>query len=280
MRIDAHQHYWHPARGDHDWMPKGDRVLDRPYHPADLAPALERHGIDGTVLVQAAATVNETEYMLGIADATPSVLGVVGWVDFERAQDRAVLERLAAHPKFLGVRPMIQDIQGVDWMLREDVDWAFRAVRELDLTFDALGFPRHLANFHAILTRHPMRAVIDHCMKPQVRDQMAGGDAFTDWAAGMSRIARDTDACCKLSGLVTEAGPDWTVEDLRPFAQHVLSAFGPSRVMWGSDWPVVRLRCEYERWREAAETLCAGLTSGERADVFGGTARRFYRLGA
>ena len=280
MMIDAHQHYWHPLRGDHDWMPKGDAILDRPYHPADLQPALERLGIDGTVLVQAAATVNETEYMLGIADATASVRGVVGWVDFERREDRATLERLAAHPKFLGVRPMIQDIADVDWMLRDDVQWGFEAVRELDLAFDALGFPRHLPNFHTILTRHPMRAVVDHCMKPQIRDAMDGRDAFADWARGMSAIARDTDACCKLSGIVTEAQEGWTVEDLRPFADHVLAEFGPSRVMWGSDWPVVRLRCEYERWHETAHALCGGLTADERAEVFGGTAARFYRLEA
>ena len=278
MRIDAHQHYWQPLRGDHDWMPKGDPVLDRQYAPADLAPALDAHGIDGTVLVQAAATVNETEYMLGLADASPSILGVVGWVDFERADDRATLERLAQHPKFLGVRPMIQDIPDTDWMLRDDVAWGFEAVAALDLSFDALGFPQHLANFHTILTRHPMRAVVDHCMKPQVRDAMDGRDAFADWAEGMSRIARDTDACCKLSGLVTEAHEGWSVDDLRPFAEHVLAEFGPARVMWGSDWPVVRLRCEYERWLDVADALCGGLSADERADVFGGTAARFYHL--
>ena len=107
------------------------------------------------MLVQAAATVEETEYMLGIADATPSVAAVVGWIDFEDPSHRAHLERLARHPKFSGVRPMIQDIPDDDWMLRDDIAWAFDAVRDLDLTFDALGFPRHLKNFHTILTRYP-----------------------------------------------------------------------------------------------------------------------------
>lgn len=277
--IDAHQHYWHPTRGDYDWMPKGHPVLDRPWMPSDLAPHLERHGITQTVLVQAAATVNETEYMLGIADATPSVAGVVGWVDFENRDDLKHLERLKHHPKFCGVRPMIQDIADVDWMLRDDIVWAFDALVDLDLTFDALGFPRHLDNFLTLLTRHPkLRTVIDHCMKPQIRDQMAGKDAFTDWAAGISRLADETGACLKLSGLVTEADEGWTIDDVRPFAEHVLSAFGPQRVMWGSDWPVCQLRASYDQWRQTTEALCTGFSEDDRARIFGGTAQEFYRL--
>ena len=277
MRIDAHQHYWHPARGDYGWMPQDDPVLARPYGPADLQPHLDAHGIGGTVLVQAAATVNETEYMLGIADATPHVLGVVGWVDFERPEDLAQLRRLAAHPKFKGVRPMIQDIPEDDWMLRDDVQWGFRAICDLGLTFDALGFPRHLANFATILTRYRgMRVVVDHCMKPAIRAHAP--EAFRHWAEGMSRIAGETTAFCKLSGLVTEAAEGWSVEDLAPYAEHVLAAFGPERVMWGSDWPVCRLRAEYDVWRQTAEHLSAHLPEAARAQVFGETATAFYGL--
>lgn len=276
MRIDAHQHFWQPARGDYDWMPKDDPTLSRIYGPDDLAPQLAAAGIDRTVLVQAAATVQETEYMLGLADATPFVAGVVGWVDFEVPTDRSHLERLAAHPRFCGVRPMIQDIPDDGWMLRAEVQWAYRALVDLDLSFDALGFSRHLENFHTILSRYPdMRVVIDHCMKPQIRDHP---DDFHLWAQGMTRLARETDARCKLSGLITEADEIWTVDDLRPYADHVLDAFGPDRVMWGSDWPVCRLRGEYDRWLAAAETLTEGLDDAGRARVFGGTAAEFYRL--
>ncbi|MGR3503379.1 amidohydrolase family protein [Pseudaestuariivita sp.] len=277
MRIDAHQHYWQPARGDYDWMPKDNAVLNRSYAPVDLAEARAQHRIEGTILVQAAATVHETEYMLGLADADASILGVVGWVDFEDPEHRAHLERLAEHPKFLGVRPMIQDIPDVDWMLREDLQWAYQALIELDLTFDALGFPQYLANFHTLITRYPdLRVVYDHCMKPQIRDQMAGKDAFTDWAAGMTRLAEDTSGCVKLSGLVTEAADGWTEDDLRPFAMHVIEAFGPERVMWGSDWPVCRLQAEYDRWIGAAEAFTEELSEAEKAMIFGGTAARFY----
>ncbi|WP_308917853.1 amidohydrolase family protein [Jannaschia sp. LMIT008] len=273
MKVDAHHHLWQPLRGDHDWMPDGHPILDRQYRPADMAPHLAAHGIDRTVLVQAAATLHETEYMLGLADATDWIGGVVGWIDFEDADQRQQLERLARHPKFKGVRPMIQDIADDDWMLRADVAWAFDAVADLDLCFDALGFPHHLPNFHTVLTRHPMRAVIDHCMKPDV----AGG-AFDAWAGGMTRLAQDTEACVKLSGLVTEATEDWTPDDLRPYAEHALSAFGPDRVMWGSDWPVCRLRAEYGDWHDTARDLCADLSPADQARVFGGTAARFYRL--
>lgn len=279
MKIDAHQHYWNPARGDYDWMPEDNTTLNRVYGPADLAPALKRHEVDGTIVVQAAATVAETEYMLGLADATDSIKGVVGWIDFEDTADLASLRRLANHPRFLGVRPMIQDIPDVDWMLRDDIQWAFQALVDLDLSFDALGFPRHLANFHALLTRYPtLRVVIDHTMKPQVRDAMAGKEAFADWASGMARLARDTSAYCKLSGLVTEADDGWSIEDLRPFADHVIDSFGPERVMWGSDWPVCRLQAEYDVWHDTAHSLTEHLSASERAEIFGGSAVRFYRL--
>ena len=279
MKIDSHQHFWQPARGDYDWMPKDNPVLSRAYGPSDLAPSLERHGISGTIVVQAAATVYETEYMLGLADATPSIKGVVGWIDFEDPAHLAQLTRLAQHPKFLGVRPMIQDIPDVDWMLREDVQWAYRALIDLDLTFDALGFPQHLINFAKLISRYPeMRVVYNHCMKPQIRDQRTGKDALSEWSDGMSRLAEETTGCCKFSGLVTEADEGWTIEDLRPFAEHVLSSFGASRVMWGSDWPVCRLQAEYGDWHDAAQMLTDELSEDERADIFGGTAERFYRL--
>ncbi|MFM2354669.1 MAG: hypothetical protein RLZZ528_405 [Pseudomonadota bacterium] len=278
MLIDAHQHYWNPSRGDYGWIPKGNPILDHAYGPEDLAPWLERSGIGATVLVQAAPTVAETEYLLDLATRTDSVAAVVGWVDFETPAARADLERFRAHPKFRGVRPVIQDIPNVDWMLREDLDWAFRALIDLDLTFDALGFPRHLANFHTLLKRYPdLRAVIDHCMKPQIRDSSHAH--FRSWADGMTRLARDTNACVKLSGIVTEDHDHWSVERLRPYVEHVFQVFGPSRIMWGSDWPVCRLRTEYDGWRSAAEELTKDLSPEARDMVYCGTAARFYRIG-
>ena len=277
MKLDSHQHFSTPGRGDHTWMPQDNPILNRTYLPADLAPILAGQGVDGTILVQAAATVNETEYMLGLADASGFVQGVVGWVDFENPTDAATLKRLKGHPKFKGVRPMIQDIPDDTWMLRDDVQWAYKAICDLDLTFDALGFPRHLDHFLTLLHRYPsMRVVIDHCMKPQIRDHSAAN--FQTWADGMTRLA-DTGAHCKFSALITEASPDWTVADLKPYVDHVLSAFGPDRVMWGSDWPVCRLRAEYDIWHNAAQTLTAHLPDAARAQIYGATAAAFYRIG-
>jgi L-fuconolactonase len=275
MIIDSHQHLWTPGRGDHDWMPKGDPILDRVYAPRDLAPILKANGVDATVIVQAAATVYETEYLLGLADGTEFIKGVVGWVDFEKPSDLAQLKRLKGHPKFKGVRPMIQDIPDDDWMLRPDVQWGYQALIDLDLTFDALGFPRHLANFLTILKRYPgLRVVIDHFMKPVIREP----GQFRFWADGMSRLAQETGAFVKFSALITEAKPDWTVETLAPYVDHVFREFGPGRIMWGSDWPVCRLRAEYEGWMGAARVLTQGLAVADRARVWGGTAAEFYRL--
>jgi len=277
MQIDAHQHFWHPGRGDYGWMPKDDPILSRTYGPAELWPQLQAAGVEATVLVQAAPSIAETEYMLGIADATPWVRGVVGWIDFENPGDLAELQRLSGHPKFKGVRPMIQDLPDDAWMLREDVQWAFRAICDLGLRFDALGFPRHLAHFLTILKRYPtMQVVVDHCMKPQIREKSAAHFRF--WADGMARIADETAAVVKLSALITEADADWTVDDLRPYTDHVFDVFGAERVMWGSDWPVCRLRGDYSDWRHAALTLTQGLSEVDRALIYGGTAAGFYAL--
>ena len=277
MIVDAHQHFWHPARGDYGWIPEGDPVFDRPYAPGDLAPHLETFGIDRTILVQAAPSVEETEYLLGIADATPFVAGVVGWIDFEDPGEIATLRRLGAHPKCLGMRPMIQDLPDPDWMHRPDIQWAFEALIDLDLTFDCLGFPIHLDRFHALLTRYPeLRAVVDHGMKPEIRAHQNFADAGA-WADGLVRIAEDTRACCKLSGLVTEA-TDWSTERIAPYAHHIIDAFGPERVMWGSDWPVLRSNGSYRRWRETSLAITASLDEVAEAAIFGGTAMRFYGL--
>ena len=278
MKIDAHHHFWNPARGDYGWMPEDNATLFRAYGPADLAPFLTATGITHTVLVQAAPSIEESEYMLGIADAAPHVAAVTGWVDFENPAHSHHLERLAAHPKFRGVRPMIQDIPDDNWMLRDDIRWAFEAVTALNLRFEALGLPRHIENFITLFGRHPgMKVVIDHCMKPDIANHSSGG--FKSWADGMARLAGETSAFCKLSGVITEAASSWTVDDLRPYVDHVISVFGADRVMWGSDWPVCRLAGEYADWHSAAQALTAGLGDSEKAAIYGQTANRFYDLG-
>jgi L-fuconolactonase len=273
MKIDAHQHFWNPARGDYGWMDsEGAKPLRKLVMPKDMAPHLKTCGIDHTVLVQAAPTVAETEYMLGIADSHDFIAKVVGWVDFENRDDLKQLTRLAKHPKFAGVRPMIQDLQDAEWMHRRDVQWAFDAIIDLDLTFDALGYPIHLDPFQRLFDKYPnMRTVIDHCMKPVIRENQ-----FDDWARRMATIAKATPVFCKLSGIATESRPGWTVDTLKPYAAHVIESFGPNRVMWGSDWPVLELNGTYGSWHDAAQGYVG--SGAVNAAIFGGTAAMFYRI--
>jgi L-fuconolactonase len=273
MIIDAHQHFWNPARGDYGWMESdGAKPLRKCYLPQDFMAIKNQFDIDKTVLVQAAPTIQETEYMLGLADATDFVAKVVGWIDFENRADLKQLERLAKHPKFSGVRPMIQDITDRQWMHRADVQWAYQAIIDLELTFDALGFPQHLDPFLKLFQQFPkMRTVIDHGMKPAIRD-----GAFASWAAKMETIARETTVFCKLSGLATEAAQGWSIQTLRPYVDHMIESFGADRVMWGSDWPVLTLNGNYRSWYETAQA-CVEKTT-DRQKIFGGSAQKFYRI--
>jgi L-fuconolactonase len=272
MIIDAHHHFWNPARGDYSWM-VGEAVapITKRFGPAEIAPLLGKAGVVKTVLVQAAPTIAETEYMLGLADATAHVAKVVGWIDFENRDDLKHLTRLAKHPKFSGVRPMIQDLPDPEWMHRKDVQWAFDAIIDVGLTFDALGFPIHLDPFLRLFEKYPeMRTVIDHCMKPAIRD-----GAFEPWAAKMAVIARETNVFCKLSGLPAEAAKGWSAETFRPYAKHVLQCFGAERLMWGSDWPVLELNGSYESWLSAAKAI---IPIENQKAVFSATVKKFYLI--
>lgn len=277
MIIDSHHHLWDPALNDYGWMPKGDKILDRVYSLEDFEAELSTVNVDQTVLVQAAPSAAETQYLLDIADSSPRIAAVVGWIDFENPSERATLERFAQHPKFRSIRPMVQDIADDNWVLSPNIQWAFDAVEELDLAFDALGFTRHGHRFLKVLASRPdMRVVLDHCLKPEIAKTSFAESG--EWAVMMKELALHTNACCKLSGLVTEAGVDVDEAILSPWVQHVLHWFGPDRVMWGSDWPVSRLRMEYSTWLEQAQSLCADLSHTERDAIFGETARHFYRI--
>jgi L-fuconolactonase len=274
-RIDAHQHFWRPSRGDYGWLTPDLAPLYRDFLPGDLAPLLERAAISGTVLVQAAPTEVETMFMLSLADEHAFIEGVVGWTDFEAPDAPVRIAALAAHRKLVGLRPMIQDLPDDGWMLRPELEPAYEALMTHDLVFDALVFPRHLANLAVLLRRHPaMRTVVDHGAKPAI----SSGD-FDGWAGSMTIISRETSASCKLSGLVTEAGAEWSVESLRPYVDHLLAEFGPSRLIWGSDWPVCTLAARYEDWLDATGWLLDSCTATERDAILGGNAARVYRLG-
>lgn len=275
-RIDAHQHFWRVGRGDYGWLTPDKTTLYRDHLPPDLAPHLAAADVTRTVLVQAAPTTAETDFLLDLATETPFVAGVVGWVDLESPGAPQAVADFAARPGALGLRPMLQDLADDAWLLQPRLAPAFAAMVEAGLTFDALVKPRHLPTLQGFLADYPdLAVVVDHGAKPDI----AGG-GHADWAAAMRAIARDSQACCKLSGLLTEARPDWSIDDLRPYVETLLEAFGPSRLMWGSDWPVLNAAADYGRWSEATDDLLAELSAAERDQVMGGAAQAFYGIAA
>jgi L-fuconolactonase len=274
--VDAHQHFWRLDRGDYGWLQPSLGVLYRDYLPHDLEPLLKSSNVDATVLVQAAATEGETRYLLELGAECPFVRGVVGWVDFERhdAPQRIAALVAAGDGLLKGLRPMMQDNVDPDWVLRPQLDPAFKAMVEHGLSFDALVRPQHLSALRERVHQHPdLRVVIDHAGKPDI-----AGNAFSIWADDMDRLAQETAARCKLSGLMTEAGGDAGVEVLDSYAAHIFACFGPKRVLWGSDWPVLNSVCDYGRWLELARDLVERHAPGNEAAVFGANAVAFYSL--
>ena len=272
MLVDAHHHIWRLGRGDYAWLTP-DQPIHRDYAIADLLPLLG--DVTATVLVQAAATEAETSCMLQAATAARGLVrGVVGWADLQARDAADRIAALAAAPLLKGLRPMLQDLDDTGWILRDSVRPGLAAMARAGLRLDLLVTSRHLDLIPELAARHPdLKMVLDHAGKPDI----AGG-GFAPWAAQITRIAGETGAFCKLSGLVTEAGRDWDVPRLAPFTDHLLQSFGPGRLLWGSDWPVVELAGGYRRWRDASETLLAHLPDADRERVLGGTAAAFYAL--
>ncbi|HEX3632351.1 MAG TPA: amidohydrolase family protein [Casimicrobiaceae bacterium] len=277
MRVDAHHHVWRLSRGDYSWLKPTPELLPiyRDFMLRELRPMLRAANVGATVLVQAAPTLDETRFLLEVANASGGLVrGVVGWVDLAGDDAVAALGALAIEPLLKSVRPMLQDLPDPFWIARPEVQTALAALPALDLRFDALVKPRELKPLLAALERHPdLAVVVDHCAKPDIANR-----AWQPWADDLAAIARQTGASCKLSGLVTEAGRGWSVDALRRYVAHVLECFGTERVIWGSDWPVVTLAASYAEWVEVGDELLAGLTQGERDAIYGGNARRFYGL--
>jgi L-fuconolactonase len=274
-RVDAHHHVWRVDRGDYGWLTPALSALYRDFTLDDLKPLATKANVDATVLVQAAPTVAETEFLLEVARRSDGLVrGVVGWVDLASPDALPTLARLARDPLLKSIRPMLQDLADPEWILRDDVARALAALPGLGLRFDALVKPAQLPALLQLPDRHPDLAIIvDHGAKPAIADR-----GWEPWASLMRTLAQHRQVTCKLSGLVTEADVGWTVDTLRRYVDHLLACFGPGRLIWGSDWPVVNLCGGYDRWVEATDALLSDLPDADRAAILGANARRCYGL--
>ncbi|MEY4748498.1 MAG: hypothetical protein RIQ60_712 [Pseudomonadota bacterium] len=294
-RIDAHQHFWRPARGDYGWLRPDVPALAsicRDVLPAELQPLLAIHGVQRTVAVQAAASTAETEFLLALAAEHDFIGGVVGWVDLSDPACVPTLEAWAFDPafkgRFKGVRPMLQDLPDADWIACAPHPEVMRALLRLDLRFDALVQPWHLEPLLSFVDRWPdLRVVVDHAAKPQLaRGWDAGGAAAwaEAWRDGLRELGARPQVSCKLSGLLTEAGASARAggvagaDALRPVWRQLLDVFGPGRLIWGSDWPVLNLAADYAAWVTLSEQFIGELEPAARQAVWHDNAQAFYGL--
>ena len=276
MRLDAHQHFWQLRRYDYPWMVPSLTALRRHFGPADLQPLLQKHRFDGSILVQTISSLDETKWFLELARQHPFLLGVVGWVDLKDPHLGGALDDLLAQPGLVGLRHQVHDEPDVNWLLRADVQRGLAELMKRKLPFDLLIRPAHLSVSREVARKLPdLPLVVDHIAKPLVA---AGG--WDDWADGLAELARCPNVWCKLSGMIIEADwENWQPASLKPYVDHVLTVFGPERVMFGSDWPVcLFLAGSYAQAVEAAEVNTAHLTAAKQAAFWGGNGARFYRL--
>ncbi len=276
LRIDAHHHFWQIGKYSYPWIEPGG-VLDQSFGPGELAPLLARRHFERSILVQTIPSLDETRWFLELAEAHPRIAGVVGWVDLTAATVESTLDELISRQgrRLIGIRHNLHDEADDRWILRDDVSRGLTALERRGLAYDLLIRPRHLPVVLELARQHPkLCLVVDHAAKPAIA---AGG--WDDWARSMSAVARCDQVFCKLSGLITEADHQrWRPADLAPYINHVVSAFGPERVMFGSDWPVCLLAGTYERVVDAIAGNIEGLSAGEQDQIFGATAAQFYQL--
>ena len=276
MTIDAHHHLWKYSATEYGWIAPDQQVIRRDFLPEDLEPLMHHFGIEGTVAVQARGALEETTWLLGLADKHPLIRGVVGWVPLtEGAGVKRSLERFAGNRKLRGVRHVVQDEADPRFILRKDFNEGVAALRETGLRYDILIFERHLPAAIEFVDRHPNQTfILDHVAKPRIKDKI-----LAPWDRNMRELAKRQNVYCKLSGMITEADPKhWTPAGLQPYIDVVLAAFGPLRIMYGSDWPVMLLAGDYARWYGTVTNAIAKLSKAEQDRIMGGTAAEAYGI--
>ena len=273
MKIDAHQHFWRYNTVEYGWMGAGLESLRVDRLPEDLRPFMMAAGIDGTIAVQARQTLSETESLLALADQNPFILGVVGWVDLRSPDVSAQLDRFAKHPKFVGVRHVLQDEEDDYFMLQDDFMRGISLLAEYDLAYDLLLSPKLLPIACQLVSQFPkQRFVLDHIAKPFIKE-----GKMSPWRDDIRQLAAFPTVFCKVSGMVTEADwQHWQPTDFQPYLEVVFDAFGAQRLMFGSDWPVCTVAAQYQQVVDIVTAYIAPLSNDEQTAVFSETAVRFY----
>lgn len=275
IRIDAHQHFWIYNPSEYGWIDDSMSALRRNFLPDDLKPELENSDFHGSVTVQVRQTIEETRWLLELAERSPSILGVVGWADLRSPDIRSQLKVLARNPKLVGIRHIVQSEPDDRFLLRPDFLRGISALEEFDLAYDVLIYTKHLPVAAEFVEQFPrQRFVLDHLAKPPIRR-----GEIDSWAHGIRRLAKFPNLFCKLSGLVTEADwQHWQPAHIAPFLDVAFESFGPDRLMIGSDWPVCLLAAPYARAVNVVKTYLMALKAERQDAVLGGNAQRFWHL--
>ena len=275
MHIDAHQHFWIYNPAEYDWIDDSMSPLRRDFLPADLKPELDRSDFQGSIAVQARQTLEETRWLLELAERTPSILGVVGWADLRSPDIRSQLKALARNPKLAGIRHIVQSEPDDRFLLQPEFLRGIAALEEFDLAYDILIYTKHLSVAAEFVERFPRhRFVLDHLAKPPIKSGQ-----INLWAHGIRRLAEFPNVFCKVSGMVTEADwQHWKPEHFVPFLDVAFESFGPDRLMIGSDWPVCLVAASYARTVEVVKTYLRAKSTESQEAVLGGNAQRFWRL--
>jgi len=275
MNIDAHQHFWKYNSAEYDWIDDSMAVIRRDFLTADLRREISQAGVDGVVAVQARQIVEETEWLLRLANENDFIRGVVGWVPLRDPGVGEVLKKLAVNPKLRGIRHVVQTEPDDRFILGSDFNRGIKLLKQFGLTYDILIYERQLPPAIEFVDRHPDQVfVLDHIAKPRIRDNL-----LEPWRKNIRELARRENVYCKLAGLVTEAHYEqWTEDQLKPYVDTVLEAFGPRRLMFGSDWPVCLVACTYTRWHEIVTRFASRLSANDQAWIFGKTAIKAYGL--
>jgi len=274
-RVDSHQHFWQLSRGDYNWLKPELTVLYKDFLPKQLERELVENDVSQTILVQAEASEDEIHFMLAIAEVNKFVVGVVGWVDMEASN---VLEKFAHFCEskyFKGIRPMLQDIDDVNWILKDEFTPIFEFMAKKQLTFDALIKDVHISNIQILAQRHPgLNIVINHCAKPDLSKPPSDF-----WKDKIKNVASYENVYVKLSGLLTEAPTGQvTVDLIQPYFDHIMNVFGSDRIMWGSDWPVIKLNGDYQTWVSITRSLLKEFSYKDKRKIWAENTLNFYRL--